>query len=195
MIGNGDNPSFCCAGVSAHTQYFFNDLQRVGKEHVLRPVGGASVPSTCRWEGSELRRQSKSLLNAATPEVLWLNSHHACSRRWGKDRLTLCPRLPEDTGALNTRWVLFTMWCSESWQRQWLTSGSPRTTREGHTQVFPGAREAGVPKGLSVSRYWTVCPAVTSAWHLSQSRRRQTLWNKFKFHQKSVITRVNKLIR
>lgn len=108
-MGNVHKPSLCCAGVSAHTQYFFNDLQRVGKEHVLRPVGGASVPSTCRWEGSELRHQSESLQNAATPEGLQLNSHHACNRRWGKDRLTLCPRLPEDTGALNTRWVVITV--------------------------------------------------------------------------------------
>lgn len=57
------NPGLCSTGFIAHTQYFFNDLQRVGKEHVLMPVGGASVPSTCRREGagSELRH----LLHAA----------------------------------------------------------------------------------------------------------------------------------
>lgn len=44
------NPSLCFTGFIAHTQYFVNDLQTVGKEHVLMPVGGASVPSTCRRE-------------------------------------------------------------------------------------------------------------------------------------------------
>lgn len=41
-------------GFIAHTQYFDNDLQTVGKEHVLMPVGGASVPSTCRREDGGL---------------------------------------------------------------------------------------------------------------------------------------------
>ena len=42
------NDKNCTCSPSAHTPDFLNDLQTVGKEHVLRPVGGASVPSTCR---------------------------------------------------------------------------------------------------------------------------------------------------
>lgn len=54
------------AAISAHTQYFFNHLQRVGYKHILIPVGGASVPSTCRREGSGLQRLV-SLLSATKP--------------------------------------------------------------------------------------------------------------------------------
>lgn len=34
--------------LASHTHYFFNHLHTVGKEHILWPVGGASVPSACR---------------------------------------------------------------------------------------------------------------------------------------------------
>lgn len=54
------NPGLCSTGFIAHTQYFFNDLQRVGKEHVLMPVGGASVPSTCRREGGGVWAQTSA---------------------------------------------------------------------------------------------------------------------------------------
>lgn len=49
------NHSLCFTDFIAHTQYFVNDLQTVGQEHILMPVGGASVPSACRQEESELR--------------------------------------------------------------------------------------------------------------------------------------------
>lgn len=42
-------------------------------------------------------------------------------------------------------------------------AGSSRTTSEGHPQVFPGAGETRVPKGLSVSKHRAVRSAMTPA--------------------------------
>lgn len=162
---------------ASHTQNFFNHLHTVGEEHILWPVGGASIPSTCRWEGTELTRQSK----AAKNENLGAESHRVCSLRSGKDPLTLDPHLPKDTGALNTQKRMISFmpsWPNEPYQRQ--ASGSSRTTCEGHPQVFPGAWEAGVSKGQGISQDWAVFLAMTSAGHFPQSRRGQALWNNIK---------------
>lgn len=101
-----------------------------------------------------------------------------CSRRSGRDPLTLVPHPPKDTGALDAnlkKIALLLSLRSEPYQQQ--ASGSTRTACEGHPQVFPGAGKAGVSEGQGVSQDCAVRPAMTSAGHFPQSRRGQALWN------------------
>lgn len=156
----------------------------------------------CRWGQCTIHLQARGVW-AQTPVKVCsmqqkpeasLSRTLTVSEVWDQERVCwssthIFQKIPRHWGE-NESCVFFT-WCSKPCQSESATSGPSRTTSEGHPQVFPGAGEAGVPKGLSISQDWAVRSAMTPAWHLPQSRWRQTLCSKNKI---SYINNLNGLI-